>query len=594
MVLFVFVLFTLTVCTAKSREPSAETPAVGEKTGTALSDPGTVLNDPKWGKVVDRDTIPVLPVEKGWPVFVREVFPSHEFHLPGKYFISGNDIYHVQIPTARDTGIRSYQTLYDISILEFGDSLIKMRGFGDDVLVETYGSMMQSEWEQVIKVFGSGGYDGSWSTRGGNYTLLYYNDELIQMENASGNVIKRVTIETGHSSLFKRTFVFDNGYILFSSINDVVDEPEMPGEVVFRIYNENLDYIDFDGSDDSLGNALPLTDGYDPLCYPVYIDNKAGIYVSYYGYGGNLYIAAYFFDFAGHEVIRIKPRCISKLERRVLDEMGTFSLEYDWVVNISLAQNLFWFPEDTSDDKRHPHSGILRRFPEVYPVYNPDLFLKAFNPEKYGEITPPPKEKESGTFSYTDDNYNIDRSMYPEFFYSYDRGILVQDSTSTRHFGTELDKGLADNLVTTVVSANTFLTEGGAEYRGENMREFSNAPWAVRKTGIDVAEIEVKIGGMANWLVIGNGFYHAEKPDLYQKNSRPKEIRITYGSGAQMGEDAWEHRVLLDDTFEMQVVPLLYAGTDARDISIKIVSVYPGTAYDDVCVNYIGAIGPPR
>jgi hypothetical protein len=81
--------------------------------------------------------------------------------------------------------------------------------------------------------------------------------------------------------------------------------------------------------------------------------------------------------------------------------------------------------------------------------------------------------------------------------------------------------------------------------------------------------------------------------DLYQKNSRPKEIAIMYGGVSQTGEEIHEHRVILDDTFEMQFVPLLYMGTDAQNISIKIMSVYPGTAYDDVCLNYIGAIGRP-
>jgi hypothetical protein len=218
--------------------------------------------------------------------------------------------------------------------------------------------------------------------------------------------------------------------------------------------------------------------------------------------------------------------------------------------------------------------------------------MRAFNPEKYGEITPE-KEKVSGTFSYTDDDYNVEVSRYPEFFYRYDRGILVQDSAKTKHYGTTLHKGFADNLLKTVVSADAFLTDGTVEYRAENMREFSNMPWAVTKAGLDGAEIGVKSEGPVNWLVIGNGFYHAGKPDLYQKNSRPKEIAITYGGMSQTGKEIREHRVLLDDTFEMQFVPLLYMGTDAQDISIKILSVYPGTAYDDVCLNYIGAIGLP-
>jgi hypothetical protein len=580
--LFVFVWLLFTACTAKSKEVSAETPMAEEKTDTALSDSKS-LNDPKWGKIADRDTLPALPAKKDRDVFVRTVFPGHEFLLPDKFFVSGNDIYRVHIPTARSSGIFSELMRYDIGFLEFGDSLLIMRGSGDNLLVETSGSMRRSEWEQILKVFGSV-YDAC-STRGENYTLLYYNDELIQMDNASGDVVKRIAAETGRSSLFKRTFVFDSGYILFSSINDAVEEPEMPDKAVFRIYNENLDYIDFDGTDDL------ITGGYMPLCYPLYTDNKAGISVLYYSYYQNSYITTYLFDFTSREVIRIKPRPITILESYVFDETMDVIFQYPPGIDVNLVQNLFWFPENTSVDERWLPSG-LSRFPEVYPVYNRELFFKAFNPEKYGRITPQKNEKESGIFSYTDNNYNIRESL--TFSYNYDRGILVQNSAGTKHSGTELEKGMADTLLTTAVSANAFLTEGAAEYRAENMREFSNTPWVVKKTDLADAEITVKSESPINWLVIGNGFYHAEKPDLYGKNSRPKEIVIMY-EGVSGINDMEErvHRVILDDTFELQFVPLLYTSMGTQTISIKILSVYPGTSYDDVCVNYIGAIGIP-
>jgi hypothetical protein len=290
------------------------------------------------------------------------------------------------------------------------------------------------------------------------------------------------------------------------------------------------------------------------------------------------------FDFENHRIMRIKPVFSSRLEDAFSQEQGG-----SLVFPSGIIQNRFW-------DVR-PWSGndgpYYQYFSGVYPVYNPGLFREAAELEKLRDPTRPIK-KESGTFSYTaDDDYNIKVSMRPEFFYSYDRGILVQNSAGTKHYGTELDKGFADNLLETAISANAFLTEGAAAYRAENMREFSNVPWAVRRTELGGAGIEVRIEGPANWLVIGNGFYHAEKPDLYEENSRPKEIAITYGSAAPIGEEVREHRVLLDGTFEMQFVPLLYMDPAAQNISIKILSVYPGTAYDDVCLNYIGAIGIP-
>jgi hypothetical protein len=125
------------------------------------------------------------------------------------------------------------------------------------------------------------------------------------------------------------------------------------------------------------------------------------------------------------------------------------------------------------------------------------------------------------------------------------------------------------------------------------MREFSNSPWAVKNTELPGAEIMLEADKSVNCLVIGNGFYHAGKPDLYKKNGRPCEILITYGDvpGENGVVETMEHHVILADTFEMQFVPLLYV--DRQNVRIKILSVYPGTDYDDICLNYIGALGDP-
>jgi hypothetical protein len=130
-VLFAFFLCLFTIVTAKSWKAFAEVSDSGNNTGA-------VLSVPRWGKIVNRNTLPMLPMKKDRNVFVKMALSGHEFMLPDKFFISGNDIYRVQIPTARSTGIASAMMRYDITILEFGSSLIKIRGDVGDLLVEVW------------------------------------------------------------------------------------------------------------------------------------------------------------------------------------------------------------------------------------------------------------------------------------------------------------------------------------------------------------------------------------------------------------------------------------------------------------------------
>jgi hypothetical protein len=218
------------------------------------------------------------------------------------------------------------------------------------------------------------------------------------------------------------------------------------------------------------------------------------------------------------------------------------------------------------------------------------LFRKAAELKEMGNVATPVK-KEQGVFSCRDYTYYFDYSQ-PELFFNYDRNTLTQDSTKTEHYGTEVNKLPTDVLWKTNISATAFLREGATEYRAENMREFSGLPWAIKSADLAGAEIAVETGKAINCLVIGHGFYRADRPDLYKKNSRPKEIAVMYKNAPapDSGMETIEHRVILDDRFEMQLVPLLYGDTQ---IAIKILSVYPGTDYDDICMNYIGALGNP-
>jgi hypothetical protein len=258
-----------------------------------------------------------------------------------------------------------------------------------------------------------------------------------------------------------------------------------------------------------------------------------------------------------------------------------YSTAYAPVGTVNFAQNMFW--------KIRHQNFVLNHCANVYPIYNFGLFSQAVRLEHIGFSSP--KENEHGVFSYEDDGYYFPKKT--EFFFSYDRKALTHDSAKTGSFGTKLHESFKDVLLRTDISANTFLAEGTTEYRAANMREFSNSPWAIKNTKLPGAEIVLEADKSVSCLVIGNGFYHAGKPDLYKKNGRPCEILITYGDvpGENGAAETMEHHVILADTYEMQFIPLLYV--DRQNVRIKILSVYPGTDYDDTCLNYIGALDDP-
>jgi hypothetical protein len=382
--------------------------------------------------------------------------------------------------------------------------------------------------------------------------------------------VKYLTLEDG---VFIRNYCFRNGYILFSSLRDREEEVETPDNLYLRMYNENLDYIDFDAS----GNGFPYV-----FTYPISTENKAGIFFKFCGWGGRgiTYITSYLFDFENRKVLRPHSSLVSFLYNSFVEDQ--YATSYTPVVTDDFVQKMFWGIRQLNYDYYY--------FSDVYPIYNPVLFFKAA--ELVQESAGPGLgKKEQGAFSYTTEEYYFPKAV--KFFFEYDRNALTQDSAKTGSYGIKLHESFMEVLLETDISANAFLTEGTTEYRAENMRVFSGRPWSVKNTELAGAEIVLETSGPVNWLVIGNGFYHAERPDLYKKNSRPREILIAYETGPSENgaSEKREHRVILADTFEMQFVPLLYM--DRKKIHIKILSVYPGTDYDDTCLNYIGALGDP-
>jgi len=133
-------------------------------------------------------------------------------------------------------------------------------------------------------------------------------------------------------------------------------------------------------------------------------------------------------------------------------------------------------------------------------------------------------------------------------------------------------------------SATSFLNDSSGSYPPANLRtDVPSRPWVEGIDGDGVGEtISIKWatyeGGKPGALIISNGFVSYDKPQLYEMNSRVRRIRITDPLGAFSIETE------LADTPNPQVVFLPSA---PEQTDIEILSVYPGTSWNDTCINFI-------
>ena len=90
---------------------------------------------------------------------------------------------------------------------------------------------------------------------------------------------------------------------------------------------------------------------------------------------------------------------------------------------------------------------------------------------------------------------------------------------------------------------------------------------------------------------ISSGFVSFSKPHLYSENARPKKIRLSSNTGKSI-------TVELKDTPHFQLLPIKGAGMFfvkeygssydlTAELTIEILEVYPGSKYQDLCVNAI-------
>ena len=132
------------------------------------------------------------------------------------------------------------------------------------------------------------------------------------------------------------------------------------------------------------------------------------------------------------------------------------------------------------------------------------------------------------------------------------------------------------NISTNRITTSSELREGNIVYSVNNLDDRIGVCWAARG-GIGEKIIIRKDKDEWGDLYIATGFISMEKPHLYRENSRPKKIRVSYeGKNAEIIE--------LADTYHVQSINK-FSSYDKGDVWIEILEVYPGTRYQDLCIN---------
>jgi len=139
------------------------------------------------------------------------------------------------------------------------------------------------------------------------------------------------------------------------------------------------------------------------------------------------------------------------------------------------------------------------------------------------------------------------------------------------------------------ITASSYLVEGNRMYFPEDIGKILlGTPWVEGVEGNGIGE-SITIDWSKEWLsersvqtlIIFNGYISYSKPYLYTKNSRVKTVKISNM------ENEFEAFAMIEDTPNPQAIRL---PLPTKNVVIEIVSVYPGTEWEDTCINTVWAI----
>lgn len=158
------------------------------------------------------------------------------------------------------------------------------------------------------------------------------------------------------------------------------------------------------------------------------------------------------------------------------------------------------------------------------------------------------------------------------------------DTEETYHRVEEIYADQISNAIISSVSASSHLEEyyestGHLYHVPENTIDGSyRTAWVENADGDGIGEwIKLSFDRTytINGIEISNGY--KKSADLYAKNNRPRQVRLHFSDGSYQDYD-------LTDTFEGAQRLTFPEPVTTNSIMIELLSVYPGTKYQDTCI----------
>lgn len=123
--------------------------------------------------------------------------------------------------------------------------------------------------------------------------------------------------------------------------------------------------------------------------------------------------------------------------------------------------------------------------------------------------------------------------------------------------------------------------QGSNTYGPDNLFDFSDSSaWCEGARGPGIGEmvsLRIDNGGPFRRFLIENGY--GKSNDTFTRNARPRTIEIRTNTGIR-----FQH-VLEDKSFEQMV--FLPEPDTYKTLQIRVIDVYPGTRYQDLCISTI-------
>ena len=133
------------------------------------------------------------------------------------------------------------------------------------------------------------------------------------------------------------------------------------------------------------------------------------------------------------------------------------------------------------------------------------------------------------------------------------------------------------------IESSSHLTENGVIYSTGNLNEILDICWAEGVPGYGINEtlfINTESYPGVSSIHISIGYVSYDRTYLYNENSRPKRIELTV-------DNKYSIIIDLDDTPNFQTVTLPETLNRNEILKLRIIEVYPGTKYEDTCINMI-------